>query len=407
MDVLTDEALDLAPCGYFEFTDDGNLVRCNTTLLEQLGFASEELTGRNVETLFTLANRIFYQTHFFPLLKLHGRAEEIFVTLRAKDGSDLPVLINAVRRPAESGFVNVCVAIPVRQRRKYEDEILQAKKVAQKALEENNELITAKEQLEAHRYILDHKLALFKQRNQDLIQLNRVITHDLQEPLRKIMLFVDKLRLDEGIRLSASGEQVIERITKASRLLKDLISGLREFVTFDVTENPPSSVDLNQVVAKARDLVIRETGFGAVDLKMSELPVIEGFGEQLQLLFYHLLSNSVKFRRTDLPTVRVEIRSSIVQDNQFRILKDRYHYVDFVRLVYTDEGQGFDTRYTPGLFQIRKKLDARTEGLGFGLAYCKKIVENHNGSISTESEPGKGTRFIILLPFRQSDQAFI
>jgi anti-anti-sigma regulatory factor len=128
-----DELLNTAPCGFLAFADDGHILTANATLLGWLGLGGGELVGRHVENIFPPGGRIFYQTHFFPLLKLHGRAEEIYLSLRGPKGEDVPVLVNAARRERDGSAVNDCVFVPMRQRRRFEDEILAAKREAEEA----------------------------------------------------------------------------------------------------------------------------------------------------------------------------------------------------------------------------------------------------------------------------------
>ena len=128
-----DEILNNAPCGFLSFTDDGLIVLTNVTLAKLLGYETDSLRGKKFEMILPIASRIFYQTHFFPLLKLHGKIEEIYFSLRAKEGHDIPMLINASRRCEGEGFVYDCIFIPILQRIQYEDEILKAKKAAEVA----------------------------------------------------------------------------------------------------------------------------------------------------------------------------------------------------------------------------------------------------------------------------------
>lgn len=128
-----DELLNTAPCGFLAFADDGTILTVNSTLLGWLGCDAVELMGRHVELIFPPGGRIFYQTHLFPLLKLHGRAEEIYISLRSAEGIDVPVLVNAARRERAGSPVNDCIFVPMRQRRRFEDEILAAKHEAEEA----------------------------------------------------------------------------------------------------------------------------------------------------------------------------------------------------------------------------------------------------------------------------------
>src|SRR5918997_7037459 len=104
-----DDLLNRAPCGFLSFTDDGHVAQANATLLELLGYEEGELLGRHVESLLPVASRIFYQTHLFPLLRLHGRVEEVYFSLRSKYGAEVPVLANAARRERGGSVVNDCV----------------------------------------------------------------------------------------------------------------------------------------------------------------------------------------------------------------------------------------------------------------------------------------------------------
>ena len=136
-----DELLNTAPCGFLAFADDGRILLANRTLLGWLGREPDTTVGRHVECLLPPGGRIFYQTHFFPLLRLHGRAEEIYLSLRGANGGDVPVLANAVRAERDGAPVNDCVFVPMRQRRRFEEEILAAKREAEQANRAKDALI--------------------------------------------------------------------------------------------------------------------------------------------------------------------------------------------------------------------------------------------------------------------------
>src|SRR6476661_1446704 len=129
-----DERLNTSPCGFLSFADDGTIVMVNATLLQLLGHETEELREQKMEFILPIGSRIFFQTHFFPLLKLHGKVEEIYFSLRSKQGIDIPMLINAVRREKGGNFVTDCILICIRQRILYEGEIIKAKKAAEAAI---------------------------------------------------------------------------------------------------------------------------------------------------------------------------------------------------------------------------------------------------------------------------------
>ncbi|HYO54361.1 sensor histidine kinase [Archangium sp.] len=391
-----DDLLNSAPCGFFSFTDDGALVTVNDTLLEMLGYAHGDLSGRRVESLLTLASRIFYQTHFFPMVRLHGKAEEIFLSLRSKCGEDVPVLLNAVRKERNGGSVNHCAFIPVRERRKYEDEILKARRAAEEALRSNEELTRTRHELELHARELDRKISRLEQRNQELTRISNILSHDLREPIRKLSMFASLFTQQDREVLSSTGQRSLDRIKAQSARMEQLVTALQQFVSLDVTDEPREEVDLGDAVGSARQLVSERAGLG-VELRSGPLPVLQGRRRQLVMLFFHLLDNAVKFRKPD-ERPRIDIECRLVQHNSYRANTGKYHYTDFARIVLTDNGMGFENRYSDYVFEALRKLDSNSPGQGIGLAICRKVVENHNGSISVESEPGRGTKFTILLP---------
>ncbi|MBD2386106.1 diguanylate cyclase domain-containing protein [Cylindrospermum sp. FACHB-282] len=175
-----DELLNTAPCGFLSFIDDGTIVIANATLLELLGHEPDGLRGRKIESILPIASRIFYQTHFFPLLKLHGKAEEIYFSLRPRQGSDIPMLVNAVRREKAGSFVNNCIFIPIRQRIQYEDEILQAKKVAETAIRAQKQAeIALRQQYE--RAILLREISQRIYQFLDLSKIFEIASHEIRE----------------------------------------------------------------------------------------------------------------------------------------------------------------------------------------------------------------------------------
>src|SRR5256885_14825559 len=108
------------PCGFLSFTDDGQTRQGNAPLLERLGYRREEVEGRSFESFMSVGSRIFYQTHLFPLIAMKGRADEIFVLLRAANGEDIGFLLNAERHQRDGLTFNDCALMRVEERRKFE-----------------------------------------------------------------------------------------------------------------------------------------------------------------------------------------------------------------------------------------------------------------------------------------------
>ncbi|MEO8583967.1 MAG: PAS domain-containing protein [Flavitalea sp.] len=182
-----------APCGIFSFDDKGVLLEINRQAYTWLDYNTEDLIGQSLERIMTLPSRIFYQTHLYPLLVLQGHVEEIFITLLRRDESALPILLNAVKTASDKGTVYECAFIVVHHRKKFEDELVAARKEAQRALNENSVLASLTETLRVQTTQLDEQLAVTQRQHKELQQFSRVVNHDLQEPLRKISVFADLL----------------------------------------------------------------------------------------------------------------------------------------------------------------------------------------------------------------------
>lgn len=128
-----DYLLNTAPCGFLSFTDDEKIKLVNANLLKILGYNSEELQGQNVESILSPASRVFFQTDVLPLLKLHGKRDELYLSLLSKGGGEVLVLINAIRQERNKQIFNDCILMPIHRRNEYEDHIFRLKKAAEEA----------------------------------------------------------------------------------------------------------------------------------------------------------------------------------------------------------------------------------------------------------------------------------
>jgi sigma-B regulation protein RsbU (phosphoserine phosphatase) len=384
-----DTLLDSAPCGYLSFTDDGIIQRVNTTLCNLIGYSKEELQGKKLEILQGIAGKIFMQTHLFPLLKLHNKADEIFLSFVSKNKETIPVLLNAERKVEGDIKLNNCIIIPIIHRRKYEDEILLARKLAEEKLNENKELIKARLDIDLHAQELDKHVNSIKQLNLDFLQFNQIINHDMQECIRKIIIFT---KMITGEPNNANKERVLIAANK----LKAINKSLDLFISLGANKEDLVNVDLNIIIKKALQDAVAETGT-QVDFQAATLPQINGFPLQLQTLFFQLFSNSIKFKRNE--NVSIKIEQTIYKENLYQNNKDKYKYQDVVKITITDDGLGFNNEFKDYVFTMFKRMESNANsGMGFGLSLCKKIVESHNGNISITSESEKGTIITLILP---------
>ncbi|HZH01084.1 MAG TPA: ATP-binding protein [Flavisolibacter sp.] len=394
--------LNLAPCLYFSCKDDGIIMQVNEKCCQKLGYTQEELVGKHTNTIFTIPTRIFQQTHFFPLLKIQGSAEEIFINLQTKEGTDLPVLINADRRIIDNEAHNIYVGIVVNNRKKFEEELIAARKTAETALHENTALKEAKQQLQEHAEQLDRQHTTVNKQNTELRQFNRVVTHDLQEPLRKIFVFSNML-LDMG----GDGQQksILEKLKNSTEQMRSILSGLQQYIW--ITENYPKKkvIDLNKLILVVREQLIKEFPEVRFHLQSETLPPVEADWEQMHVLFYQVFSNAIRFRKEG-KDAQVSVIADNLQLNQFKNMKEKYKYRSYLRLQIRDTGIGFDADYKEQTFELFKRLHPNS-GRGVGLSLCKKIIDNHEGYIDIESNKEEGTTIIVQLPLNEVQKTSI
>ena len=386
------------PCIYFSSSEDGYLVDVNEALCRYLNYTTDELLGQKLENIFTLSTRIFQQTHLYPLLQLKGHAEEIYITLKSKDGSHVPILMNA-ERIEENGQISFHFAgISVSKRKKFEEEIIAAKKSAEKALNENVALKAVQKELEQHAEELDRQIALFNLQNQELKQFNHLTTHTLQEPVRKLMFFSSQIldtHQDKESRAS------LLKLRKATEDINNKLHGLQQYLWLTNEDLKCEQVDLFDVMQAAKKMVELQNTDKSILIDAEAIPVIKANREQMQFLMKELLLNAVRFCKPG-NVVNLKVYASTLLLNQFRQLPGKYKYAEFLKLQIQDDGIGFDDQYQEQAFELFRVLHPNG-GLGIGLSLCKKIVENHNGFISLEGQKDVSTTVNIYLPLNIRD----
>jgi phosphoserine phosphatase RsbU/P len=389
--------LNQVPCLFFSCTENGTIADANTSLYNVLGYNREEIVGKKVEELFTLATRIFQQTHLFPLLKMQGFANEIFITLQAKDKRQIPLLINAEQKTIDNQTLFLYVGIVVNNRNKFEEELIAAKKAAEAALQENTELIQAKQELQSNMERLDQQMQLINRQHAELKQFNRVVTHDLQEPLRKLSFFSSMLLNGKEY---INETKIVEKLIQVSERMRSTVSGLQQYVWLTEATPKLTTVDLNELLEVVRQQLAIEFPKVKLVIEAERLATIIADAEQMQVLLYQLLSNSIRFRKDE--EVNIKITTNSIMLNKFRSMKDKYDYQEFLQLQIKDNGIGFDPKYKDQAFELFRRLHP-VSGRGIGLSLCKKVVENHDGTITMDSIIGKGTTVTIHLPMYEKN----
>ncbi|CAN5202540.1 hypothetical protein BH09BAC1_BH09BAC1_28330 [soil metagenome] len=387
------------PYYLFSIREDGVVQHINEALLNDLGYSIDEMQFKKFDEILTLGSRIFFQTHFFPLIKLHGSFSEIYLTLLSKQKEELPVLLNASILKDNSEHTIWCVGMKITRRVQFEKELREARKTAEEALNKNETLLTIKEELEHSKFILDRQIHLLERKNEDLAEINHIISHDLQEPLRKILMFIDMFSQSTSNAVTEKQRWVLDKIVTSGQRMRNLLLSLQNLSRLMENGVSIAPVDLNILFKKLQALYAnRIEQVGAVFI-VENMCSIDGDENLLLELFESLLHNSIKYRDPDRK-LKIIAKHAIVQENTFKHSKGQTRYETYVKIVFADNGSGMDPQYRNYIFSLFKKLK-KDEGMGAGLALAKKIVEYHHGEINAESEIGKGTSIIIYLPIKQ------
>jgi light-regulated signal transduction histidine kinase (bacteriophytochrome) len=226
--------------------------------------------------------------------------------------------------------------------------------------------------------------------NAELEQFAYVASHDLQEPLRKIQAFGDRLKTKYEAALGAEGLDYLTRMQNAAARMQILIQDLLSLSRVASHAKPFTSVDLGEVIhTVVADLEMRiQDAKGRVEI--GALPAIWGDRGQMAQLFQNLIGNGLKFRKPgESPVVKIESQPQMLANGAAGW-----------QISVEDNGIGFDEKYRDRIFQIFQRLHGRNEyeGTGIGLAICRKIVDRHGGSVTANSSPGAGATFVITLP---------
>jgi len=236
--------------------------------------------------------------------------------------------------------------------------------------------------------------------NDNLQQFAYVASHDLQEPLRKIQAFSDLLTTQYAAQLDQSANDHLQRIMSAAARMSALIRDLLAYSRIATRQQAFGPVSLNAIVAgvvATLDWTIQQTG---TQLDVADLPTVNGDESQLSQLFQNLLTNAIKFvEPAQKPCIQVRYAhrsvNELPDDVRPTAIVPFYHQINV-----TDNGIGFDSKYLDRIFQVFQRLNNRKDypGTGVGLAICRRVIENHGGGLTADSQPGQGTTFCVYLP---------
>lgn len=249
---------------------------------------------------------------------------------------------------------------------------------------------------------LESQITQLDKSNHNLQEFVHVASHDLQEPLRKISVFSDRLQEKYGEILDEEGKKYLSRIAAGCSNMQILLEDLLDFSKLSFTGKIFEKVNIEKVINSVlSDLDVKMEESNA-EVVCNNLPLIDGYYSQMRQLFTNLIQNSIKFKKKDSPLrIRIDCSDVFKQDYPaLDLLKDKV----YIKIEVEDNGIGFDQEFAEKIFMIFQRLHGKVEyqGSGIGLSICKKIVENHEGFIFAEGTLNHGAKFTILLPQNQA-----
>lgn len=365
------------PLIIFSLTPTGELFYSNEWLLQ---FTGETIEGLNTGKWKTVIHEEDYDA-FSILLK--GDITEGFTAIKSQ---------TRLRSKEEGNYLWHQVSVSPFKNDKDELQYwigymvdIHAQKAFAETLQDNIELKETQKQLRENQEAMAGYIAELNRSNQELQQFAYVASHDLQEPVRKLMFYSDYLLQKYGGVIDRKGTDFLSNMQSGAQRMRALIQDLLTFSQIDKQTIEFSPVDLNQVAAEAMqdlEITIEEK---KAKLDIEKLPVIQGDKGMMRQLFENIISNSIKYSNPDtLPMI------------QIRCSRQNGSHV----IAFKDNGIGFNEKYLPQMFTLFQRLHNKSEyeGTGLGLAICRKIIEMHRGTIWAEGSEGVGATFYISLP---------
>lgn len=354
-----------------------------------------ELNG--FETATIIYERDILRTIPIIFITAHDYGEEYIFKGYKMGGVDY------IYKPINPELLRVKVAVFVelyrknKQLQQQEKKLLEVNRSLQKEILER--IATEDKIRQLNSQLLENNAHL-KTVNEELDQFAYVASHDLQEPLRKIMVFSDKILSKNE--MDEETEKYFKKIINSSRRMQSLINDLLSFSRHSMGSSDFKKTDLNELVREAMGELEIEIEKSGAKVHFTDLPVVWAIPSLMQQLFYNLIGNAIKFRKKSVAPV-VNIQTEVMAPEEVNRHTKNGSKVKHYRITVSDNGIGFDEKYAEEIFMVFKRLHSyhEYEGTGVGLSICKKIIDKHKGFIVANGVVGKGSTFTIGLPEHQ------
>jgi two-component system sensor kinase FixL len=366
LQAIINEAVD----SIITISDRGIIESINTAGEKLFGYTQTEVIGHNIKILMPEPYHSEHDGYIHNYQqtkkrKIIGIGRE--VTAKRKDGSTFPIHLSVSEVKLNDRIIYTGIL-----------HNLTDKKIAEEKIK---------------RYAIE-----LERSNLELQDFAYVSSHDLQEPLRKIRAFGDRLKQKEAESLSEKGLDYLNRMVNAAERMQILINDLLAFSRVSTHAKNFVQVDLNEIlIGVLSDLELSIEQSQAL-IEADKLPTIEAEPIQMRQLLQNLIGNALKFRMPGTAP-QIQILVELIEDQNPLASNN-----SVVKIMVKDNGIGFDNQYSEKIFQIFQRLEGRKyEGSGIGLAICKRITTRHGGDIEASSEPEQGTIFTITIPIKQKN----
>jgi PAS domain S-box-containing protein len=375
--------------GLYAVDVSGRATFVNPAAEKMLGYTARQIAGKDMHELihFQHPDLSDIPRGSCPLMNVIRTGSPLTVDEDAfvrSDGSTFPVSYTSSPTHEDGTITGAVVAFRDETERK-------AAEAAVRRYSEELERVVAERTAELE--LANSQLRLSNREQQDFAS---VASHDLQEPLRKIQAFGDRLVAKVGPTLGAEGQDYLYRMRNAAGRMQTLISDLLAFSRVTTKAQPFARVDLPQIVGEVLEDLETSIEQSGGRVEVGPLPQLDADAMQMRQLIQNLLANALKFRKPDVPPL-VKVYADV---------NESVEPAGTCRLIVEDNGIGFEEKYLDRIFNVFQRLHGRGtyEGTGIGLAVCRKIAERHGGSIVARSSPGVGSTFVVTLPLRHNNR---
>lgn len=378
---------DLLPCGVIRLNLNETILSLNPYILEKLGYSAAELENTSINSLLSAGSRILYKTHFYPTLVGKGKVYEIVLSLIGKDGTKNPFLFNM---SLNTDYIHI-TGLFLNKRSNFESGLIEAKNAAETALLKNKELMLAHKELGKIQQDLESQLQEEKTTNKELRILNKMISHDLQEPLRKIQLFASKtiLKADRANSIDVIHHN-LNRIIDVANQGHILTKRLQQYSELEYYTLKKAHFDLRRILEiKKEGSTISEYEFN-YDLQVNFL---YGDEDKVNLLFtelFHLIGRLTSPNGVKSISIASKILSKETTKNTLRIENGK----ELTILLIVDP-----KIYDENVMEMVHNKGHHRMGINLDTVFCEKITSLHGGSFKLKILDSGKISIEILLPY--------